>query len=294
MKTALIIGYGSIGKLHCKILAEMGFKLRIVSGHENSGDEFFPDIETGCAPYLDYAVIASSTILHQRQLETLLKCGYAGKVTVEKPLFAQPEMDKDYPADLIYVGYNLRFHPGLIALREALTGRKVLTVQHYVGQHLSQWRTGADHLKSYSAHSTQGGGVLRDLSHELDLMQHLFGKADRMSSLGGRFGNVTVDSEDAFGIVMRAERCPLITLQMNYLDWHGGRQMKVVCEDTSIDLDFTRGTLRVGNEVQNFDFDRETSYRSMHHDILSDHPADACTYAEAADILKQIETLENQ
>lgn len=301
MNTALVIGYGSIGKLHCAVLADLGYQVRIVSNHARDEPNCFPTIaaalETadGAATKepLQYAVIASPTHVHENDLRQLRALGYDGKVLVEKPLFMSLPDEPVSGASSIYVGYNLRFHPALIELKRQIADKPVLTVHHYVGQHLAQWRPGSDHMSSYSAHKEKGGGILRDLSHELDLMQFLFGSRMQAKAIGGKFGNVTHDAEDAYGFVMQYDRCPLVTLQMNCLDHFGRRHMKIICEDTSFDLDFSSNRLRSGDREETFPAARETSYRLMHEDILNTEVQTACTFEEGMEILQLIESLES-
>ena len=45
----------------------------------------------------------------------------------------------------------------------------------YAGQCLPTWRPESDYKNTYSAKSEKGGGVLRDLSHEIDLCLSLVG-----------------------------------------------------------------------------------------------------------------------
>lgn len=294
MGKALVIGFGSIGKLHANILGDAGFDTGVVSRHATNEIRSFSDIDDAVSYMEDYVVIASQTSHHESGLRRVRELGYQGKVLVEKPLFMHPPEQPLPDTRSTYVGYNLRYHPALIELRKMLAREKVCTVHHYVGQHLSQWRPGTDHKESYSANKSLGGGVLRDLSHELDLMQFLFGKPAGIKSLGGKFSDVTKDTEDAFGLLIQYEKCPLVTLQMNYLDHFGGRNMKVVCEDTSFDLDFVSGHLRAGDRTRQFAFGRETTYRAMHEDILGSVVKNACTYEEGMSILEQIARLEKE
>ncbi|MEM7289358.1 MAG: Gfo/Idh/MocA family oxidoreductase, partial [Pseudomonadota bacterium] len=88
MKQALVIGYGSIGKLHCDVLRSLGFSVSIVSQHALSGDAVFRKLDEALRQAPDYVVIASKTSLHRDQLDELMRSGFEGKIMVEKPLFA--------------------------------------------------------------------------------------------------------------------------------------------------------------------------------------------------------------
>jgi predicted dehydrogenase len=125
----------------------------------------------------DYVVVADETARHHETLSALTALCFRGRVLVEKPLFAAPAALPDHGFAALGVGYNLRFHPAVQALRRALDNRPALTVNASVGQYLPDWRPGTDYRLSYSADAARGGGVLRDLSHELDLLIWQFGPA---------------------------------------------------------------------------------------------------------------------
>ena len=88
------------------------------------------------------------------------------------------------------VAYNLRFSKALQAVRACIANGiigEIYTVQLEVGQDLGQWRPDRKLSDTVSASRMKGGGgVLRELSHELDYLQSLFGKITSVNSLLGR------------------------------------------------------------------------------------------------------------
>ncbi len=94
----------------------------------------------------------------------------------------------------LLVGYHLRYAPTVVALaglvREGLIGTP-RTFSFSVGQHLSQWRPGTDPAKSVSAREELGGGVLLELSHELDAVRLILGEVLACSAVLGREGAPT-------------------------------------------------------------------------------------------------------
>jgi len=225
---ALVIGYGSIGKRHCRILNEMSLDVGVLSRRGIDYKNSFKEFDDAMSFYPEYIVVCSPTNEHRGNLDRISSAGFSGVVLIEKPVFEKVYNIK-YPFD-IYVGYNLRFHPVVQRLKQEIEGKKILSVHHYVGQHLSTWRPDTDYKKSYSSSKKRGGGVLRDLSHELDLINFLFGKNVSLSSLGGRVGDVTIDSDDVYGFLLKQENCPVISLQMNYFDRVPRRELIVNTE----------------------------------------------------------------
>ena len=98
-------------------------------------------------------------------------------VLVEKPLFSKPNKI-NIKKNKYYVGYNLRFNPIINFLKKKIKSKKIWSVNIFCGSYLPNWRNNIDYRKSSSAKKHLGGGVLLDLSHELDYVQWLFGKIE--------------------------------------------------------------------------------------------------------------------
>lgn len=268
---ALVIGYGSIGARHTRLLREIGCPTSVVTGHSIDLPDVFAEIVQGLTMWQPgYVVVANATYKHFATLQSLVALGYTGRVLVEKPVFSDVATLPELPFDRVAVAYNLRFHPLVGMLRDMLADKKVLSVHCYVGQYLPDWRPGTDYRSSYSSHAVEGGGVLRDLSHELDYLQYLFGRWLRVSAVGGHFSHLEGDSDDVFGLMMSCESCPLVQVQMNYLDRVGRRSLLINTDECTIAADFIAGTLIVDSRQEIIGIDRDFTYRAMHEAMLTD------------------------
>ena len=123
---AVVVGLGSIGTRHARILRELGLQVATVSRRE--GGDYKSITQAVAAVHPDYAVIATETARHADDMKELAQAGFHGRVLVEKPLFATPALPPKYPFAQVSVGYNLRFHPVMTELVERLHGRDVITV----------------------------------------------------------------------------------------------------------------------------------------------------------------------
>jgi predicted dehydrogenase len=217
----------------------------------------------------DYVVIANPTAEHIDAFSALSAKGFAGRVLVEKP--AQLGIvSNELPFEAVGIAYNLRFHPVLQAVRARIAGQNILSVRAYAGQDLDTWRPGRPAHEQYSAHAHQGGGVLRDLSHELDYLAWMLGDVTDVVALGGRIGEKTVDSDDAWSILLATSDVPQVTLQLNYFDIPGARTLHVITPNETIDADITAGRLTVNGELsQSWVVQRNDTYRAMHSDMLA-------------------------
>ena len=270
MTRALIVGAGSIGLRHAEVLTSLDSEVAFVSSRADLVQNTYSSIVEAITEFNpDYVVISNPTALHSQAFQDLTAAGFSGRVLVEKPANIVPELALPGTFSSVHVAYNLRFHPVMTALRSELQGKKIFSVQAYAGQDLTTWRPGRNVKEQYSAQTSQGGGVLRDLSHELDYLQWLFGNAKEVVALGGRFGDLTVDSDDAWSVLFTTELAEQVSLSINYFDIPGSRAVRVITETATLFADFIAGTLSVNGEIlKNFSVDRNDTYLAMHTDVL--------------------------
>lgn len=291
---SLVIGYGSIGARHADVLRRLGCETAVVSRRDV---DFRPRYRTvaeamAAAPF-EYAVIANRTSEHAGALDELVRRGFKGVVLVEKPLFCRWDAQRAARRrPNVFVAYNLRFHPLLQKLRSALLKEKTLSSHFYVGKYLPDWRPG-DYRKSYSASAAQGGGVLRDLSHELDLALWLFGGWKSLAARGGHVSPLRIQSDDVFSLLIETPRCPIVSVQMNYLDRVLRREILVHTHRHSYRVDLARGEYeRDGQTVERLPFDRNLTYRREHEAVMSRRYGTLCTFGEGLEVLRVIDAAE--
>jgi predicted dehydrogenase len=290
--TAIVIGQGSIGLRHARVLRGLGHEVIAISRRGTEGTHASLSAALEARPGVEYVVVATETSAHRGALEELARLDFRGTVLVEKPLF---DRAGGLPANrfaALFVGYNLRFHPLTRELRAVAGAGEVACVSAYVGQHLSQWRAGADYRAGYSARRDLGGGVLRDLSHDLDYLLWAFGGWRRLVARGGRLGELEIDSEDAVSVMMEQARSPLTTLHMNYLHRPSRRGLGVIARGHTWELDFVAGTLALDGAPSATMGDIGQTYKAQHEAILSGRHDLACSAEEGLDVMRAIEAAE--
>jgi predicted dehydrogenase len=237
---ALIIGYGSIGRRHAGILKDLGFKVIIYSRHLEANSNVFSDLTQALQQQPKAVAICSETFLHGEHFSAVIKACPKAKILIEKPLGFIP--DNIEHIINVAVGYNLRFHPQIKALKPWLQGHKIYHASLSIQRHLPTMRKNADYTKSYSCFKAQGGGVLNDFSHDLDLALMLFGPCRSVKAHGGKFGDLHGDSDDHFVLLMECENCPSVVINMSYLNPKPERKIQVVCEHGVANLDLDNNT----------------------------------------------------
>jgi len=269
---ALIIGAGSIGLRHAAVLEELGHDVAIVTGRTDLERAAFPSVADAVNIFRpDYAVVSTATAQHLPSVAALEAADFTGRLLIEKPL-AVPLISLG-SFGRVGVGFNLRFHAVVRRLHELLAGTRIYTVEAYVGQHLALWRPDREPRAVYSARRADGGGVLRDLSHEWDYLAMMLGGCRGVFARGGRVADVTEDSDDAWGVVAEYERAPIVTVQLNYLDTQVHRRVVATTEAGTVEADLIAGTVRVDDSLEYFTVERDDTYRAMHAAMLSDEPA---------------------
>lgn len=276
MTTSVVIGYGSIGQRHARLLGEMGHEALIVSSHATAGDPVHRSIASALdAGMPALAIIANDTSGHGEALDQLAAMGYDGAVLIEKPLFSHPREMPENKFAAAWVAYNLRFHPTVQALRAALQDRSISSMCVYAGSYLPDWRAG-DYRNSASAKSARGGGCLRDLSHELDYLTWILGGWTRVAASGGRFSALEIDSDDTFAIILETPRCPVVSVQFSYADRVPRREIVAVTDQGSVHADLISGQIKTGDGLRSMKIEKDHTYRRQLAAVLGQ--------GEAADV----------
>lgn len=291
MKSA-IVGYGSIGKRHHNILSNLNSQVFIVSHRIDQLPNCYTSITTLLNNHsVSYFVIANKTSDHYSTLTQLEDLDYSGKILVEKPMFDRLyNIEKTYHN--VFVGYNLRFHPVLQQLQSELANKKIVSAVIYAGQYLPSWRPNSDYRTSYSANKDEGGGVLRDLSHELDYTLWLFGQWLSVVAHGGHYSNLEINSDDVYSVMLTTERCNNIMLQVNYLDRIMERKLIIHTEEATYHADLINNTLKINDTLMEFHLERNDTYTRMHQAVLADDVTNVCSFADGMEVMKLIEAIE--
>lgn len=297
----LIIGYGSIGKRHEEVLLmlESVKQIDIVTKQTLINKTTYKSfIEVPKFEEYDYYIIASQTSLHYEQLQYLESRLINKLIFCEKPLFETRKQLK-IAKNQVYVGYVLRFHPLLNKLKERIENQRVISVNINCGQYLPTWRPRVEYQNSYSSKKVEGGGVLLDLSHEIDYAQWLFGKMKEVKSYQVKISDLEIDSDDLTTFIGKTEKEVIVNLSIDYISKITSRRMFVHTLDDSYELDFINNEMiqkdKAGQETiyRTENSERNYIFAQMHQSILSNKQS-ACTYNEALGVMDTIATIQEQ
>lgn len=287
-----VVGAGSIGSRHQRILKQLGHKVSVVSA--NSPDADFRSMSDALErESFDYVVIASQTSQHVTDLSALINNRFNGRVLIEKPLFEKLHTLEDNNFSFAAVGYNLRFHPAIVWLKDTLPKLgKLSSANFYVGQYLPTWRPDSDYRKSSSARDISGGGVLRDLSHELDLVQYLFGDWQQLTAVGGKFSDLEIATDDTFSILMTSTKCNAISVQLNYIDRIKQRYITINGNNGTVSIDLISNTAKFSDLDVKFSVNADDTYVAQHLAVISSDSQNTCSLSEALKVVETIQAIE--
>ena len=287
----LIISYGSIGKRHYNILNSLNknIEISVVSSQTINNSIVYNSIQKAYQEHqFNYTIICSPTSRHYIDLLEVLKFHTIGNpILIEKPVFEKYISKIDLKSKNIFVGYNLRYHPIINKLREILKNTKDINyVNMYVGQYLPNWRPERDYRESYSSKKEEGGGVLLDLSHEIDLLHYLFGEIQICNSLVSHQSNLEINSEDVALIHGKTVKNIIFSLSLDYISKTPIRQITVHSNSKTYQADLIQNTLYSTNlngqkeyeEIK--DLDRNHTYTQMHKELIESNFSNICSFED--------------
>src|SRR5258708_1513392 len=212
----------------------------------------------------DIAFITNPTSLH---IETAIKCAKLGiKLFIEKPIGKDlKDLDKllkvvSNQKLVTYVGYDVRFHPVIVYLKKFIQNKKALHLRVVCASFYPNWRPGRNHLEVYTAQKKLGGGVILDLSHELDYVAYLLGPVKKIKGSFEKRGNATVDAEDYADILVNTSTAPA-NIHINFLSHQALRQVHLDLEDSTLLEDLLTGEIK--------HFKKEKLYKNIKLDYYS-------------------------
>lgn len=284
----LVTGRGSIAKRHVHHLRQLvpGVEVAVISRNGEVDPVFglckvLGGMDEGFAWRPDAVVIASISSRHASELALCLESGIP--CLAEKPLVtdrrqfahlcALAEENAALPA--VVVGCNLRYLPALAKLRIELArdaSCRVLRAHLEVGQELNQWRPGRDLKESYSAFAAQGGGVVFDLVHEIDMAQWLIGPLTVQASAGGHLSSLPIESSDVQVALLKTAQGAPVVVSLDYVSQLAVRRYVLVTTAGTfivdlmkkiITLETREGSRVVNDKIEDFDIAQTYQFQMM-------------------------------
>lgn len=278
----LIVSLGSIGQRHARNLSSLYDNLELIAFRSKKNKR-----ETGLniKEYYDLkealkekplaAIISNPTSLH---ISTALELAEAGvNLFIEKPI--SNNLDGIEPLQrvikeknlTVMVGYCLRFHPLLKKIHAMVTKGalgKILFARVQAGQYLPDWHPEMDHKNSYSAKNSLGGGVILDLSHELDYTQWLFGDVKEVTASIGKISDLEIETEDYAEILLTFNEQVRAEVHLDYLQRFPTRTGLIVGEKAAISFDINNSRMELYSKRRRVEISQPYDIDQMYKDEI--------------------------
>lgn len=300
-RSVLISGYGSIGRRHASILSKIVDKKNITILTQQKLSNFRTIKKLKALNEIDphYIVISNPTSDHINKVRFIEKNFKNKLVLIEKPLFSKSNEVK-IKKNKYYVGYHLRFNPIINFLKKKIKSKKIWSVNIFCGSYLPSWRNNIHYSKSSSAKKKLGGGVLLDLSHELDYIQWLFGKMEIEYCKSKKLSNLNIETDDFLNLSAKTKKVPSIQITLNYFTRKRTRQIFIDGKNISLQADLIRKNVVYYNgskkKIYNFkNFDKNFDYKKQHLAILKKKFTDKlCTFKEGKQLVYLVNKIRSQ
>ena len=320
-KRILIIGCGSIGIRHLRMLkllkVDKVYALRSRNGHfKQLPDDIktmvceLPDQRAAKELKPTHIIISNPTSLHLKTVLTFIDLG--AKMFIEKPLAAYmteinrmgPNQKKKFLNSDSVVGFHLRFHDVFKKIKKIVEKNELgrpLRASLSVGHYLPHWHPYEDYTKGYAARSDLGGGVLRTLSHELDMICFLFGSVESIFAKVEKLSDLKIDVDDCVDVVASLDKCPRVHVCLDYLLPELKRKGEILFEKGLLEYDYFKGeiyktTYRSKKRVLFFkvskDHTYDLQYKAQMREFLSQKQTVACSVNQGIENLRIIEACE--
>ena len=290
-----IIGGGSIGMRHKRILETLGHRVFLVSRYQTNLVNVFPNLnELFANSSPDYVIVANETYKHDETIRIIKESSFAGLLLIEKPLNSKLSVESYSQFKACFVGFNLRFNPVILRMRELVNFQnfETLAIEMVYGNSTSNWRLDTSGHKSYSRSQSEGGGVLRDFCHEIDLAHWMFGFKTVEYASGAKIGDFMIEGEDHINLVLGGTRKYKTSIHLNSLQDVPTRTITIRTTKMDIKIDLINSILTYGDTVESFEVSTDYTYQKMHEAIIGGDSSELATINDGLVVDRIIEDAE--
>ena len=288
---ALIIGAGSIGTRHAAILEGMGIGVHFVSRRKDLNNVVSSSIDgvLNLSIY-DYFLICNESALHYDSLLKIIRNVYNKKVLIENPLFID-RLTLDVGSNKCYIGYNLRFHPVIKNAMMAIEKEKILNIDVRCNTYLPDWNPGRDYTKTYSAITNLGGGILKDVTHEIDLLYFITKQTalNEKKFIYEKISKLKIETNDYYRAIGKLGTVQF-TMSLDYITRISTREIFISTDKKTLKLCLISSTLQISSDgeklTKNYKVDRNDTYKEMHENILFNEGGSSSTFNDGLRVLE--------
>lgn len=290
MKNIAVIGLGNIATRHRRNLKMLFPEVKLIvmsaSGRTpkepvTDSDHIAESIDEIIQLQVQFAIIASPAPFHAQHAIPLIKASIP--VLIEKPVsVTQTDAQALIYAQAQYqtpvaVGYCLRYLPSAQQVRQMLQKGVIGNLYNAfieIGQYLPDWRPTKDYRETVSARAELGGGVLLELSHELDYAQWILGSLTPQHVLLRASEELGLEVEDNADLLMTTSKGAVVNIHLDFLQRKAHRKCRFIGSEGCIEWDLIQNevvliTAKERQEIYSApEWDKNQMYLEMVTDFI--------------------------
>jgi len=232
IKRIAIVGLGNIGRRHLRLVKEIRPDLQVILVRSGQGKNWPEEelanivvhtLSEAISIGIDAAIISTPSVFHSSQAIQFIE--HEIPILVEKPLahklvYAE-KIFKSWleKKPLVLLGYVLRHTSAASFFYNKIQNNSIgviLSVSIRCKSYLPEWRPDQDYRETVSARKELGGGVLLELSHEIDYANWFFGPLKLVSSILSTSQTLDIDVEDTADIFFETHHNKPINIHLDF------------------------------------------------------------------------------
>ena len=321
MKNVAIVGLGSIGKRHLNAIVNNKEKysvesikifdlnpdrLSAIKSDDIITHSSIEEINSSC----DIIFICTPTAHHYEAFLSIIN-GKAEKIYLEKPLAADLKgfrnfyelENKDKLKKKVTLGYMLRFHPVIQAVKSIIESKelgKILHARATSGFYLPYWHPKEDYRDFYMSSRAQGGGVLLDTSHEIDYLTWLIGGVESVYGTIHHVSDLDIYADDLTRITGRTKQNIQFDIHLDLLQFEEERSLKIITSKAVLNASLIKGKIEINSpdkelcKTINLDVVGDEIYQKAHDqffEVCKYPPSELASLSDGFKVLEVIEAV---
>ncbi len=299
-KKVLIIGTGSIGKRHYRIFHDILSCDTYIKSSKVSREK---DLELKGYKIFnkninyDIGIIATTSDKHLQDINKFLEL--CNIWLIEKPIVSIYNFNPNISTSLkikqkSFVGYNKRFEIGIMKLKDFLKNKNIKSAKFTCLSNLEVWRK-QPLRESISLDRCRGGGVINELSHEIDLASFIIGQIKSINGEVYQKKFIDTDVEDSASLEIIHNSGIKSLIDISFASSFEKRIIEIKTDTEQISYDHHTGHITVKfNDLLNQKLiaktkeERDKSFQRQAEALIYNNHKDLCTFQEGMDLIKKV------